>query len=138
MAGLAGGAEAILIPEIKVDPEALAGRLHEAYKKGKAHAIIVVAEGANFNAESLAKYFAAHKERLGFDLRATILGHVQRGGNPGAFDRNLATRLGAGAVEFLLKGQSGQLIGLVHGDIAATPLTEVVANKKKIDMKLYE
>ena len=93
-AGLAGGAEAVLIPEVETDPETLAAELKDAYQRGKPHALIVVAEGAKYNAERLIRHFAEHRHRFGFELRATILGHVQRGGTPGALDRLLATRSG--------------------------------------------
>jgi 6-phosphofructokinase 1 len=98
----------------------------------------VVAEGARYNAEELAHYFQEHQERLGFELRVTILGHVQRGGAPGAFDRLLATRLGAAATEHLAQGEHGLLIGLLKGEVTATPLAEVVANKKPLDLRLLE
>ncbi len=138
MAGIAGGAEAIAIPEVETTPETLATELRNAYERGKAHAIIVVAEGARYNAEGLAAYFKQHRERLGFDLRVTTLGHVQRGGSPGVFDRLLATRLGAAATEHLAHGQHGLLMGMLKGEIAATPLAEVVANKKTLDLRLVE
>ena len=87
MPGIAGGAEAVVVPEVPVDPEVLARDLDASRERGKKHAIVVVAEGASFGAEGLARYFQEHKKRLGFDLRVTILGHVQRGGAPGAYDR---------------------------------------------------
>ena len=136
MAGIAGGAEAIVIPEVETDPEELAQKLAFAYEKGKRHAIVVVAEGAKYNAEGLANYFKEHSERLGFALRATTLGHVQRGGDPGAFDRILASRLGAAAVECILRGEFGVLNGLIDGEIKSTPLCEVISHKKELDMKL--
>jgi 6-phosphofructokinase 1 len=138
MAGIAGGAEAIVIPEVKTDPELVAAELRSAYDRGKAHAIIVVAEGAEHNAERLARYFKEHRERLGFDLRVTILGHIQRGGVPGVFDRLLATRFGAAATEQLARGEHGVLVGLINGEIAATPLEEVVAKKKALDPELFQ
>jgi 6-phosphofructokinase 1 len=138
MAGIAGGAEAIIIPEVETDPEAVAAELRAAYERGKSHALVVVAEGARYNAEGLARYFQEHRERLGFELRVTTLGHVQRGGAPGAFDRLLATRLGAAATEHLARGGHGVLIGLLKGEIAATPLAEVVANEKPLDLELLE
>jgi 6-phosphofructokinase 1 len=138
MAGIAGGTEAIVIPEVETDPEAVANELRGAYERGQAHALVVVAEGAKYNAAALAEYFKKHCERLGFDLRVTMLGHVQRGGAPSAYDRLLATRLGADAVERLTRGEHGVLVGLVRGEIAATPLTEVVANKKTLDLRLLE
>jgi 6-phosphofructokinase 1 len=138
MAGIAGGAEAVLIPEAPVDPEAVAAEIRTAYERGKAHAIVVVAEGAEYDAEALAHYFKAHRERLGYDLRTTILGHVQRGGAPGAFDRLLATRLGAAAVEQLARAETGVLVGLLKGEISATSLAEVVAGHKGLDLRLFE
>jgi 6-phosphofructokinase 1 len=138
VAGIAGGAEAVVIPEVDTDPEAVAQELRSAYERGKSHALVVVAEGAYYNAERLGSYFQQHRERLGFELRATTLGHVQRGGSPGAFDRLLATRLGAAATEALAKGNHGVLVGLVKGEVAATPLADVVAHKKTLDPHLLE
>jgi 6-phosphofructokinase 1 len=138
MSGIAGGAEAIILPEIETDPEVVAAELRAGYDRGKPHALVVVAEGAHYNAEGLARYFEQHRERLGFELRVTILGHVQRGGAPDAFDRLLATRIGAGAVERLAQGKQGVLIGLLKGEIAATPLDEVVARRKPLDRKLLD
>jgi 6-phosphofructokinase 1 len=137
-AGIAGGAEYILLPEIESDPEEVAETLSLAYEHGKEHAIIVVAEGAKYNAEALIQYFEKHKERLGFKIRATILGHVQRGGEPGAFDRILASRFGCGAIEALDRGEYGVLVGLKNNKIATTPLEEVVANKKEISMEMVK
>jgi 6-phosphofructokinase 1 len=138
MAGIAGGAEAVIVPEMETDPEVLAAELRAAYERGKPHALVVVAEGARYNAAALAQYFKEHRERLGFDLRVTILGHVQRGGEPDAFDRLLATRLGAAATEHLAQNEHGLLVGLLKGEIVATSLAEVVANKKPLDLGLLK
>ena len=138
MAAIAGGAEAAIIPEEETDPEAVAAELHAAYDNGKAHAIVVVAEGARYNAEGLAQYFKEHQERLGFELRVTRLGHVQRGGAPGSFDRLLGTLLGEAATEQLASGVHGVLVGMLKGEIAATPLAEVVANEKPLNLRLLE
>lgn len=138
MSAIAGGAEAVVIPEVESDPEAIATELRDSYRRGKSHAIIVVAEGAKYNAEGLLQYFKVHRERLGFELRATTLGHVQRGGAPGAYDRLLATRLGAAAVQRLAAGEHGILMGLLHGEIQATPLAEVAATKKCLDLSLLK
>jgi len=138
MSGIAGGAEAILIPEIDTLPEELAEKLHKAYENGKAHAIVVVAEGANYNATALTEYFRAHRDRLGFSVRATILGHVQRGGAPSAFDRILASRLGNGAIEAIDRGEFGVLVGLKGNAVVATSLEEVCANKKQLNMDLIK
>jgi 6-phosphofructokinase 1 len=138
MSGIAGGAEAVCIPEVETDPEALAAELRSSYERGKSHALIVVAEGAKYNADQLMQYFDQHRDRLGFELRATTLGHVQRGGAPGAFDRLLATRLGAAATDYLARGEHGVLMGLIRGEIGGTPLEEVCSHKKELDMGLLE
>ena len=138
MAAVAGGAELAVIPEVETDPEAVASELRDAADRGKLHALVVVAEGAHYNAQRLVEYFKEHRQRIGFDIRATILGHVQRGGTPGAFDRLLATRLGVGAVAHLLRGEHGVLIGLLRSRVTATPLSEVVANKKPLDLRLFD
>jgi 6-phosphofructokinase 1 len=138
MAGIAGGAELVIIPEVKTDPEIVAGELRDAYKRGKGHALIVVAEGAQYNAQKLAHYFQKHHERLGFGLRVTTLGHVQRGGTPGAFDRLLGTRLGAAATACLAEGRDGVLVGRVGEVTKAIPLSEVVSSKKSLEVGLLE
>ncbi|MHB8134334.1 MAG: ATP-dependent 6-phosphofructokinase [Anaerolineaceae bacterium] len=138
MTALAGGAEAVIIPEVKVSPEDIAEILGKAYEKGKAHAIVIVAEGAEYNAEKLSAYFKEHHDRLGFDLRVAILGHIQRGGTPSAYDRILASRLGSGAVEAMAKGETGVLIGWVHSKLKSTPLEIVVNSKKEIDRSLVD
>ncbi len=138
MAGIAGGAECIVLPEIEIDPETIAADIINTYQKGKAHAIVVVAEGAKYNAKGLESYFAEHKERLGFDLRITTLGHVQRGGSPGAFDRLLATRLGVAATDYLAQGKHGILVGLLKDRITATPLADVVSKEKSLNMEMIK
>jgi len=138
MSGIAGGAEYIVIPEIPSEPEDIARELHASHQRGKKHSIIVVAEGAKYDAEALVQYFKEHKQELGYELRATILGHIQRGGAPGAFDRLLATRLGAAATAALARGEYGVLVGLNKGAITTTPLSVVVANKKLLDLSLID
>ncbi|WP_041971235.1 ATP-dependent 6-phosphofructokinase [Geobacter sp. OR-1] len=138
MAGLTGGADAIVIPEQEADPESVADHLRAAYANGKAHAIVVVAEGARNNAEGMANYFQLHHERLGFDLRVTKLGHVQRGVAPGAYDRLLGTLLGAAATEQLANKSHGVLVGMIKGEVATTPLSEVVTQKKALDLRLLD
>jgi 6-phosphofructokinase 1 len=136
--GVAGGAELIVIPEVETTPEQVAEGLREAYRRGKRHAIAVVAEGARYPADAIAHYFREHEEQLGFELRVTTLGHVQRGGAPRAFDRLLATRFGAAAVESLLRGETGVLQVLRAGQVRAFPLEEVAAGRKELDLHLYE
>ncbi len=138
MSAIAGGAEAVVIPERETQPEELAQTLFRAYEKGKQHAIIVVAEGSTYNAAKLAAYFQEHKERLGFSVRTTTLGHVQRGGDPSAFDRILASRLGAAATECIARGEFGVLVGLLKSEMKTTPLSVVVQNKKQIDLSLFD
>ena len=138
MAAIAGGAETVVIPEIERTPKEVAEIIQNAYEKGKAHALVVVAEGAKYNASKLETYFKKHEETLGFNIRATILGHVQRGGNPGAFDRILGSRFGASAVEKIAKGNYGVLVGYINGQITTTPLPVVVSTKKSIDLELFK
>jgi 6-phosphofructokinase 1 len=138
ISGIAGGAECIVLPETSTDPESVACDLRAAYERGKAHAIVVVAEGAQYNAEALTGYFREHRERLGFELRVVKLGHVQRGGTPGVFDRLLATRMGAAATECIARNEFGVLVGLVKGEIRPTPLTEVVGRTKAFEPHLLD
>lgn len=138
MAGIAGGAEAVVIPEAEIPPEEVAETITRAYEVGKSHALVVVAEGSRNDGQALADYFRAHQERLGFEVRLTTLGHVQRGGKPGAFDRLLATRLGAAAVDCLARGEPGGLVGWLDGKVGYTPLEEVVAGPKPVDARLLE
>jgi 6-phosphofructokinase 1 len=136
IAGLTGGAEAIVIPEAEVTPECVAETLRCSWRRGKSHAIVVVAEGARSNADTLTRFFDAHAERLGFDLRVTRLGHIQRGGSPCAFDRLLASRLGAAAIERAVVGQHGIVLGLVGAEIKATPYECLPAGRKQLDTGL--
>lgn len=138
MAGLAGGAEVIVIPEVPSDPEQIAKQLRSAYERGKTHAIGVIAEGAPYKAAQIAAFVREHHERIGFDLRITTLGHVQRGGVPSAFDRLIATRMGAAAVSALGRGEAGVLVGLQKGEVVTTPLAEVAGAKKSLDLRLLE
>ncbi len=138
MAGIAGGAEAIALPEADIDPATVAEELRNAYKRGKSHAIAVVAEGAKYNADALLRYFQQHQDRLGFELRVTKLGHIQRGGTPGVFDRMLGTLLGTAAVDAALEQRYGVLIGMRDGKPASTPLEEVAGRTKPADTRLLE
>lgn len=133
MAGIAGGAEVIVIPEIETSPEDVAAGIRQMYERGKNHAIVVVAEGAR-SAPVLAERLA--QADVGFSLRTTTLGHVQRGGAPTAFDRLLGTRLGAAAVDLYTAGASGVLVGQHRDEIVATPLHEVVTTPRSLDPRL--
>ena len=111
MAGIAGGAEVIALPESEITPAHVAERLRDAYRRGKTHALAVIAEGAKCGVHELMEYYAKHRESIGFELRVTRLGHMVRGGSPGAADRVLATRLGAAAIATLADGKHGVLVG---------------------------
>lgn len=134
-AGLAGGAEVIVTPERDIPPSEVLELLHEAHRRGKRHAVVVVAEGSQANGSCLLQYLKEAQEPY-FEPRLTVLGHVQRGGHPGAFDRILATRLAARAAELLLDGETGNLIGLLNG--AATPscLSDIVGRVKPLPTEL--
>ena len=138
LSGLAGGADAIVIPERELAPDAVVTEISAAFERGKAHALVVVAEGAHYNAARLERYCRDFPGRLGFELRVTQLGHVQRGGIPTVADRLLATRLGAAAIDRLARGERGVLVGLSKGEVVATPLAEVVAGEKALDLRLLD
>jgi 6-phosphofructokinase 1 len=136
MAGIAGGAEVIIIPEIKINIEHIAAELHHAYEIGKPHAIIVTAEGSEYNAAMLASYFIHDKQLPGFELRTTVLGYVQRGAVPTSYDRLLATQLGAAAISSIADKKHGILLGLINNQIASTPLEQAATRKKEINYDL--
>jgi 6-phosphofructokinase 1 len=138
MAGIAGGAEVIALPESEITPAQVAERLRDAYRRGKTHALAVIAEGARCGVHELMEYYAAHRDSIGFELRVTRLGHVVRGGAPGAADRVLATRLGAAAIETLAAGKHGVLVGIVKNDVITTPLAEIAGRTRPADAGLLE
>ena len=138
MAGIAGGAEVIALPEQELSPAEVAERLRAAYQRGKTHALAVIAEGAKCGVHELMEYYGAHRKSIGFDLRVTRLGHVVRGGIPSAADRVLATRLGAAAVDTLAAGKRGVLAGIVRGDVLVTPLEEITGRTRPADASLLE
>ena len=133
MTGIAGGAEAVVVPELESPPERLAEDLRAAYRRGKTHALVVVSEGARLNGQALMAYFQAHPDQSDFELRLTTLGSVQRGGVPSAFDRLLATRLGAAAIEALARDERGVLLGPVGGEVVSTPLDVAAVRHKPLD-----
>jgi 6-phosphofructokinase 1 len=136
MAGITGGAEVIAVPEIDAGPELIAAELDAGYARGKSHAIAVIAEGAKFDADALLAYFNANPARHTFDVRVTKLGHVQRGGAPGAFDRMLGSELGLAAIEAVAAGTFGVVVGMIAGRPAMTPLGEVAGRMKPADPSL--
>lgn len=138
MGGVAGGAEMVLIPEVETTLEEVAQGLLDAYIRGKAHCIIVVAEGYKPGCRAIVDYLKERREDLGFDVRLTVLGYIQRGGSPTAYDRLLATRLGAAAVTELYNGNYGLMVGLKGQEIVTTPLEEMANGRIELDLDLYE
>ena len=136
MAGVICGAEVILIPEREVTLEEIAAAIKDAYARGKTHAIIVAAEGAPLKAPEVSNRL--NGLRVGFDTRVTILGHVQRGGSPTAFDRMLATRMGVRSVECMLEGKVGTMVGLSGREIVPVPLPEVVGRTRQANIEYFE
>jgi 6-phosphofructokinase 1 len=138
MASIASGAELALIPEVETTMQEVVETVDDAYIRGKAHCIIIVAEGWRPGARELHDYLRDRRDEIGFGVRLTVLGHVQRGGAPTAYERILATRLGAEAVQALVDGQHGMMVGLVQGRPGLTPLEEAVAFQKELNLELYE
>lgn len=132
--GVATGASAILMPETSTTIEELAATVLKAKAKAKTSVLVVVAEGDELgNADTIGK---ALSERIGEKCRVSVLGYIQRGGNPTHFDRFLATKLGAYAIECLLSGKHGGLVGEVNGKLVLTPFEETWTKKKPIDQWL--
>jgi ATP-dependent phosphofructokinase / diphosphate-dependent phosphofructokinase len=157
-AGIAGGADAVLVPERRFDIEQVCRHLRHRHERGRSFSIVVVAEGAmplqgtmQTVGEGSADAFGHARlggigvslepeieRRTGYETRATILGHVQRGGTPTAFDRVLATRFGVAAMDAALGGRFGMMVGLRGTEIVETPLAEALQEPKLLDAKLYE
>src|SRR5512135_194038 len=138
MSGIAGGAEVILIPEAPMTPEQVLEAIQAQYALGKAHSIIVVAEGYKPGTQAVYDYLREREKECGFTVRMTILGHIQRGGRPTAAERVLATRLGVAAVQQLTAGNYGVMVGLIGNKIQITDLSQVVACHKGVDLEFYE
>lgn len=133
-AGLAGGAETILIPEQNFDIDDMIERLEKGKKRGKKHSIIIVAEGV-MSAHELAGLLT---ERSATETRISVLGHIQRGGTPTARDRVLGSLFGARAVEVLLSGQGGKAVGMVNNKVVDYDMTTAFTAEHDADMSLYE
>ncbi|MCL5033147.1 MAG: 6-phosphofructokinase [Thermotogae bacterium] len=134
ISGLTTGAEAILIPEVKVDYQALGDKLLAGRKRGKINSIVVVAEGAA-SAYTVARHL---ENRTGYETRVTILGHIQRGGSPSVSDRLLASRMGSAAVQAFIDGQSNVMIGIQGNNIVSVDLNRALQKKKELDLSLYD
>jgi 6-phosphofructokinase 1 len=134
IAGLAGGAESILIPEVPYDIDELIFKLDRGISRGKLHSIIVVAEGAGSGVEIGEQI----RQRTGHEIRVTILGHVQRGGSPTVVDRLLACRMGARAVDMILRGETNKMVGIRSRNLVVVDLEEVLQQNRELDLELYE
>lgn len=132
-AGLAAGAESVLIPEQDYSIDDIIERIERGVARGKRHSIIIVAEGV-MPASDLAKIL---KEKAGIEIRVSVLGHIQRGGSPTARDRVLAGRLGAKAVEVLLEGRGGRAVGIKNHVVVDYDLKDAYENNHKADLSLY-
>ena len=133
--GMAGGGDIILIPELEYDIRNIGNTIIERLKKGKTYSIVVVAEGIKtIDGKKAAEYIAQEIEyETGFETRETVLGYIQRGGAPTAFDRNLATRMGGYATEMIANGQFGRMVALQGDKIGSVPLEEVAGKLKLVN-----
>lgn len=156
-AGLAGGADFILIPERPIDIDEVCAAIKKRHARGKTFSIIVVAEGAEFAQGQTANVDVKLDEfghvrlggigdmlgmmiekKTGFETRVTVLGHVQRGGSPTAFDRVLGTRFGVKAVELVLAGEWGRMVSLKGNEIVSVSIEEATKQLKLVDSSLYD
>lgn len=135
--GIATGAEAILIPETTTYIDHLLKKLSDDQSKKKNSSIVLVAEGDDFGgAYKVAE--AVKEKHPEYDIRVTVLGHIQRGGSPSAYDRVLASQLGAGAVDFLLKGKQDVMVGLIDKQLVLTPFSKAIKHNQKLNTQLLE
>ncbi|MDK2917715.1 MAG: 6-phosphofructokinase 1 [Candidatus Petromonas sp.] len=132
--GLAGGAESVIVPEEDFSVDEICKKLIQGKNRGKLHSIIMLAEGIG-NAFEIGKEI---EEKTGIETRVTILGHVQRGGTPTAFDRILASKMGAKAVELLMKGSSGRVIGIKENKLVDMDIEEALSIEKIFDNETHE
>jgi 6-phosphofructokinase 1 len=135
--GIAGGAEAILLPEQKITIDELISQLQEGAKKKKSSSIVIISEHNHLgSAQVIADKI---KERFNFyDTRVTVLGHIQRGGSPTVFDRILGTRLGVRAVELLLEGESHKMVGIMKNKISLTDFSKATKQHSPLDKDLLK
>lgn len=146
MAGIAGGADALLIPEKETSINDVCDKLIKRQKSGRLHSLVLVAEGyggdfkTNRDVNESKAFSIANTiaERTGQDTRVIILGHLQRGGSPTVMDRILASRMGAKAVELLIDGESAQMVGLMNNDIVYNNIDDILEKKKDIDLELFK
>ncbi|HHY46054.1 MAG TPA: 6-phosphofructokinase [Firmicutes bacterium] len=144
-AGLAGGAEHILIPEVEFDLDDICDKILSGYRRGKTHNIIVVAEGVGgyrdpgqgFGHSAGFEVGRTLQEKTGLETRVTVLGYIQRGGTPTAQDRILASRFGLRAVELLMAGRAARVVGITRGEIMDYDISYAVSQKKTINLDDY-
>ncbi|TCL61453.1 6-phosphofructokinase [Hydrogenispora ethanolica] len=137
-AGLTGGAESVLVPEIPADLNALCAKISRSLHEGKTHSIVLVAEGFygdpvdadQSSAFKVGRFVAQH---TGCETRITVLGHIQRGGTPTFFDRKIATLMGAKAVELILAGETEKMVGIVNDKIEAFDMDAAIGERKQVD-----
>ena len=135
-AGIGAGAEEILIPEQNLGRERLVRSLKRSKKSGKSSSIVVVAEGdqSGKNIFELAEYVRENLDD--YEVKVTVLGHIQRGGSPSCYDRVLASRLGVGAIDALLSGARGVMIGVANNKVVSVPFEEAIKGENEIDLDL--
>ncbi|KGP73614.1 6-phosphofructokinase [Pontibacillus yanchengensis] len=133
-AGLADGAETIIIPEVDDSFDDIVDRLNRGHERGKRHSIIIVAEGVGSGFD----YGKRIQEATELETRVTVLGHTQRGGSPTAFDRVLASRLGAQAVDLLLEGKAGRMVGIQNNQLVDHDIIEALETKHELDLSMYQ
>ncbi len=135
-AGIGAGAEEILIPEQNLGRERLINSLKRSKKSGKSSSIVVVAEGdqSGKNIFELAEYVRENLDD--YEVKVTVLGHIQRGGSPSCYDRVLASRLGVGAIDALLAGARGVMIGVANNKVVTVPFEEAIKGDNEIDLDL--
>ena len=155
--GIAGGADVILIPEVPFDIDQVAETIRQRHARGRYFSIVVAAEGAKFAggnetlpAAGVDEFGHARlggigavlaqeiEKRTGFESRSVVLGHIQRGGSPSAFDRVLATRYGLGAIDMVHRGEFGQMAALRGNKIISIPLAEAIASNRKVDKEILD
>ncbi|GGD16818.1 MULTISPECIES: 6-phosphofructokinase [Pontibacillus] len=133
-AGLADGAESIIIPEVDDNFEDIVERLKRGHERGKKHSIILVAEGVGSGFD----YGQRIKDATDLETRVTVLGHTQRGGSPTAYDRVLASRLGAKAVDLLIEGKAGRMVGIQNNKLVDHDIIEALNTKHELDLDMYK
>lgn len=135
-AGIAGGAELVVLPGMHIDKDYIANAVKSSFLRGKPHFIIIAAEGASTKDKGITQMLSEYVCESGHEPRSTVLGHVQRGGTPSCYDRLLGTRLGSAAIDAITQGKSGVMVGIKTGEIISTPIEQVLASKPILNKEL--